>query len=182
MKNRLFSILAVFLIASLVISPVSAGAAIKLSKDVSWSLGSLIADGYVYALGNTDVTVVLDAWGTPEVTCTNQGGNEAPGQNPSRIGATGFQVILGGDPTTKNGKSPFDVEAKEPAMVTGTQGGCPNDNWTGVVTFVYWDTARISVYQGATTDPNNFGPLLLQQYYTCTTTRNPDSVSCTAVP
>src|SRR5512147_860622 len=107
MKNRLFSILAVFLIASLVISPVSAGAAIKLSKDVSWSLGSLIADGYVYALGNTDVTVVLDAWGTPEVTCTNQGGNEAPGQNPSRIGATGFQVILGGDPTTKNGKSPF---------------------------------------------------------------------------
>jgi len=180
MKKKLFSIMAVLLISVLMTSTVSAGAAIKLSKGIDWTLGSLIANGYVIGLGNTDVTVVLDAWGTPEVLCTNLGGNQAPGQNPPTLGATGSQVLPGNDPLRKNGKSPFGVTAEDPETLPGTQGGCPNDNWTAVVTFVYWDSARISVYQG--TDPNNLGPLLLQQYFSCTTTRNPDSVSCTAVP
>jgi len=180
MKKKFFSMMAVLLITILMTSTVSAGAAIKLSKTVDWTLGSLDASGFVFGLGYTDVTVVLNARGIPEVICTNQGGNQAPGQNPAELAATGSQVLPGDDPLRKNGRSPFSVSAEPPATLPGSQGGCPNDNWIAEITFVFWTNATISVYQG--TDPNNLGPLLEQQNYTCVTTHNPDSVTCTPVP
>jgi len=176
MNKRLFSVLAVLLIATMVISPVSAGAAVKLSKDVDWTLHSLVASGSVFGLGSTDVTVKLDAVGIPEVTCTNQGGNQALGQNPPKVSASGTQFLVH-ESYTKNGSSPFVVEtaAPEPGL-TAKQMGCPNNTWTTAITFVYWTDAKISVYSTAT------GALLEEQNYTCQTFRNPDSVTCTAVP
>ncbi len=176
MNKRLFSVLAVLLIATMVISPVSAGAAIKLSKSVDWTLGSLIASGSVFGLGNTDVTVQLDATGIPEVTCTNQGGNQAPGQNPPPVSASGTEFLVH-ESYTKNGSSPFRVETSEPQPdLTAKQMGCANNNWTAEIVFVYWTNATISVFDTAT------HALLTSQNYKCTTTRYPASVSCTAVP
>lgn len=175
MNKRLFSILTVLLVATMVILPVSAGAAVKLSG-VQFSLGSLVAKGYASGLGSTDVTVVLDASGIPAITCTNYGGNDVPGQSYPKVSANGQQTLLGNDPLRKNGKAAFFTETDDPQTLAWDVAGCPNSNWTGHIDFVFWTNATISVYSTST------GVLLTSKSYTCTTTRYPASVSCTAVP
>jgi hypothetical protein len=175
MNKKLFCILSVLLMSALITSTASAGGAVKLSG-ATFSLGSLDASGTLTGLGgyNQGVTVKLVASGIPVVTCTNQNGNQAPGQNPSQVSGNGEQFVGPQDITLK-GTAPMNVTA-EPGPITGTQGGCPNDNWTAQIDFVFWTNAAISVRDTAT------GALLLQRVYDCTTTHDPDSVSCTAVP
>jgi hypothetical protein len=168
MKKRILSILTVLLVAIILTSTVSAGGNVGLSK-VQFSLGSLIATGKFTGLGgyNKGVTVNLVASGDPVVACTSQGGNEAPGQNAPKITATGIQEIPS-DAITKKGTAPLDVTAK-PGPITGTQGGCPNDNWTAKIVFVFWTNATITVIDNVSGDP------LLVQKYNCVTTRNTDN-------
>lgn len=175
MKKQLLSVLTVLLIATMAISPVSAGAAIKLSN-VNFSLGSLIANGYASGLGNTDVTVVLDAGGIPAITCTNYGNNDVPGQSYPKVSASGQETLPGNDPLRKNGKAAFLTETNDPETIAWNLAGCPNSNWTAHIDFIFWTNATISVYDTATQ------ALLLQRNYVCTTTRYPASVSCTAAP
>lgn len=174
MKKKILSMLTVFLLTTVMTSTVSAGGAVRLSN-VQFSLGSLIADGILTGLGGyrEGVTVELTASGIPVVTCTSPGGNQAPGQNPSRVSATGEQFVVPQD-INKKGKALVSVETQE-EQITGTQGGCPNDHWTAQIDFVFWTNATITVTDNATSI------VLLQQNYTCITTRNPDSVSCTLV-
>src|SRR6266508_1279348 len=108
MKKRILALLSVLLVAILITSPVSAGPGIGLSG-VQFSLGSLIANGTVKGLGNTDVVMVLDASGIPVITCTNYGGSSVPGQSSPKVSASGNQFLDGDSPVRKNGRSPFDV-------------------------------------------------------------------------
>lgn len=174
MKKKILSILTFILAASILTSPVSAGGAVKLSG-IQFSLGSLIANGFASGLGNTDVTVVLDASGIPAIVCTNPGNNDVPGQSYPKVSATGQHSLAGNDPLRKNGKSPFITETVDPVTVPWDLAGCPNPNWTARIDFIFWTEATISIYDTAT------GALLRRQNYTCTTTRSPDSVSCTRI-
>jgi len=172
MNRKFLSILTALVLTTMLTSTVSAGGNIKLSS-VQFRLGSLIAEGFAGGLGNTDVTVELHASGIPAVLCSNPAGNTAPGQNPPRVSASGDQFLVH-ENYTKNGKSPFEVETEEPQPgLTARQMGCPNNTWTASIDFVFWTDATISVYNTAT------GALLLRQEYSCVTTRNPDTVSCT---
>jgi hypothetical protein len=175
MNKKFFSLLAALLVSALITSTASAGGAVKLFG-ATFRLGSLIAIGTFTGLGgySQGVTAELVASGFLVVTCTNQNGNQAPGQNPPQISVNGEQIV-GPQGITRKGTAPMNVTA-EPGPITGTQGGCPNDHWTAQIDFVFWTNAAISVRDTAT------GALLLQQDYNCTTTRDPDSVSCTAVP
>ena len=170
---KIFPLLSLLLIVVLLSTPVSAGGAVKLSG--SFSLGSLVFDGDATGLGGykEGVTVILEGTGDPVVTCTNHGGNQAPGQNPPKVTASGVQFI-GPVDIDKKGKAAVDVQTVDPVL-TGTQGGCPNDNWNAIIDFVYWTEATIYVYDSASS------ALLLQQNYTCVTTRNPNSVTCKLV-
>jgi hypothetical protein len=174
MKKRLFSLLTVLLVAIIMTSTVSAGGSVGL-RSVQFSLGSLDVTGTLTGLGGYKDGVVaeLTASGIPVVTCVSRGGNEAPGQNPSQVSASGVQLIT---KIFKNGTAPVDVKA-EPTL-TGIQGGCPNDKWTANIDFVYWTNATITVTDPST-DPDS---VLLQQNYTCVTTRDPDNVTCTLAP
>lgn len=177
MKKRILSLLSTLLAMALLTSPVSAGRGIGFSS-VQFSLGSLIADGYVTGLGRTDVTIVLDATGeNAEVSCINNGGTVVPGHSSPRIDAVGIENLAGNDPARKNGKAPFATETSD--FLPWNVAGCPNSNWVGQIDFVYWTAATLTVHLGFN---NPDGTVLATQTYTCVTTRNPDSVSCTPVP
>lgn len=170
MKRKLYSLVSVFLVLMVMITPVSAGGAVKLSG-VSFSLGSLIANGTLTGLGNTDVSVVIDASGIPAITCINFGSNGVPGQSYPKLSASGNQLLDGDSPVRKNGRSPFGVETVDPETIPWDEAGCPNANWSGHIDFIFWTDASISVFNASTQ------ALLLKKEYSCTTTLT--SVSCT---
>ncbi len=170
MNKRILSVASVLLIAALAFSDAFAG---SIKFTANFSLGSLISNGTVSGIGNTDITMVLDASGIPAITCINNGSNPVPGQSSPKVSAEGTTVLPGNSPLRKNGKTTYGVETQPPAQLTWQQAGCPNSNWTAEITFVYWTNATISVYATDT------GALLAQRNYACTTTLT--SVTCTAI-
>jgi hypothetical protein len=170
MKKKLYSLVSVLLVVMVMAMPVSAGGAVKLSR-VAFSLGSLIANGTLTGLGNTDVSVVIDASGIPAITCVNFGENQVPGQSYPKVSASGNQILDGDSPVRKNGRSPFGVETVDPETIPWNEAGCPNANWIGHIDFIFWTDASISIIDESTQ------ALLLKQDYTCTTTLT--SVICT---
>lgn len=84
---------------------------------------------------NQSVTVVLSASATVTTTCTNPGGNVAPGQTKTvSVSASGtFQ-------SDKNGTVTFCLTTATPEP-----GSCPNGMWNGTVTDVSFTNARIIV-------------------------------------
>ena len=110
----------------------------------------LNASSTLVGLGNADATNTLTAVGTPIVTCTNQGGKTAPGQNAPNVTVSGQQAI-GASQIGKNGTAPLDVTAHVPPELLqplpGRAWGCPNDNWTAQIIAVTFTQATIRVYQ-----------------------------------
>jgi hypothetical protein len=99
--------------------------------------------GKVAGLGGTTFRIDVSASGTADVTCTNPGGQVAPGQSFSFAGAgsTGDQL------TPRNGQFRFSVETVAP---TAPPGSCPNPMWTATVTDVQFTDATLTLFENST--------------------------------
>ena len=106
-------------------------------------------------LGNFDTLQVLTATGNTVSTCTNQGGTQAPGQNPAPVTLVGATPVPAGD--IKNGNVTITTTTDEPVTPVPGAPGCPNPNWTEDITDVAFTSATIRVFQDQTAADGEFG-------------------------
>jgi hypothetical protein len=119
-------------------------------------------------LGNADVVVQTSVEGFALYTCTNQGGNSAPGQNKVKVGPATSTTTIPAD-QIKNGNLAFVTDPAvltAPGTVSGAVAGCPNSNWTGTNPVLTTTSITLTISQG--------GALL----FTCTAT-NPNGLTGT---
>src|ERR687898_21421 len=94
------------------------------------------AVGIVTVAASVAVAANVHFVGSPTVTVNDYspGGNPAPGQNKVPIRSVGAVSIPKRE--IKNGSVVFSVTTAELREITGTEAGCPNDNWTTEITDV----------------------------------------------
>ncbi len=105
----------------------------------------LQATGELAGLGYEDVLIKIVAQADVTSTCTNQGGNQAPGQNPAPLTVMGSQAIPKEE--LKNGNTPFAVMTMAPDPIIPGAPDCPNPNWTESIDDLAFTTAVITVEQ-----------------------------------
>jgi hypothetical protein len=103
-------------------------------------------------LGNEDLHITTTVRGFARYTCVNGGGNAAPGQNKVLIGPVVAPTTIPAS-AIKNGSVTFTTNPAvltAPTTVSGTQAGCPNNNWTGVNPRVTVTSITLRISQGGT--------------------------------
>jgi len=145
-------ILKLFIATSLVLglSATAAQAAsphLKGRNPVKFTDGGLTLSATVsYAgLGNFDTFQELTATGNATSTCTNSGGNQAPGQNPAPTTTSGGTAVPQSD--IKNGNVTITTVTDPPVTPIPGAPGCPNPNWTEDITDIAFTSATIELSQ-----------------------------------
>ena len=152
MKTRLNNIACLLAITALGgLASTASSSGVHLTKaGVTFSANhttlTLTASGAIAGLG-TGAIVTISATANPTTTCTNQGGNAAPGQNPAPIILTGTTTI-NPDTNGKNGSRPFSVTTDQPTQPTdASDAGCPNDSWTAHIDDLCFTSATLTFQQ-----------------------------------
>jgi len=109
----------------------------------------LTASGALSGLGNATVFITITATADPTAICTNNGGNEAPGQNPAEVDVTGAIAIPPGE--IKNGNLTFSVTTDLPEQPTPAEAGCPSSQWTAAITDMSFTSLTLTVVQNGIT-------------------------------
>jgi hypothetical protein len=152
MKSKRISVLLITALLILVL-PVSAVFASSVHLKGGKNAEPSFTDGGLYlnasselsGLGNGDVLVTVTAQADVTSTCTNNGGNAAPGQNPAPITVTGSEAIPASE--IKNGTTPFNVSTTPPSPIIPGAPDCANTNWTESIDDLRFTSAVITVEQ-----------------------------------
>jgi len=106
---------------------------------------SLTASGELSGLGNENLLISLIARAKVTSTCTNHGGNEAPGQNPAELTVMGAEAVPKEE--IDNGNLDFSVDTLTPETPIEGAPGCPNPNWVQTIDDLAFTEATILVEQ-----------------------------------
>ena len=114
---------------------------------VTFSGSSATATFNISGLGNDPATAQLFINGTALYSCTNKGGNEAPGQNPQP--ATGASPVVDLSASQKNGRDSVSVTATltAPLHIAAKTAGCPGNNWTATLSSLTVTSATLVISQ-----------------------------------
>jgi hypothetical protein len=114
---------------------------------VTFSGSSATATFNVSGLGNDPATAQLFVNGTALYTCTNKGGNAAPGQNPQPASGASAPVAL--NDSQKNGRDSVSVTATltAPLHIPAKTAGCPGNNWTATLSSLTVTSATLVITQ-----------------------------------
>lgn len=146
---RRSTILATAVLAVVLIGPAAFGSNVHFVKGPNFTDNgtTLTTTGKLAGLGNEDLAITVSVKGiATKITCTNPGGNQAPGQNKPGVTASASQTILSNE--IKNGSVTINLTTAEPAQLTPKQAGCPNNRWTARIDDVFFSSAKITVVQG----------------------------------
>ena len=147
--KRVSTVLAIALMALVLVaqSAMAASPHLKGRTPISFSDGGLTLTATVaYAgLGNFDTEQGLTATGNTTSTCTNQGGTQAPGQNPAPTTVSGGTAVPAED--IKNGNVTITTVTNPPVTPIPGAPGCPNPNWTEAINDIAFTSATITLRQ-----------------------------------
>jgi hypothetical protein len=142
-----FSIVTLLVIGLTASTAIAASPHLKGRNPVSFTDNILTLTARVsYAgLGNFDTFQELTATGNTTSTCTNQGGAQAPGQNPAPTTTSGGTAVPAED--IKNGNVTISTTTGAPVTPIPGAPGCPNPNWTEAITDIAFTSATIKLSQ-----------------------------------
>jgi hypothetical protein len=143
--QRVIRLLVTALLAFISVTAFAQSVHVKKSAVCTVSALTVTCTGSIAGLGNGDVTVIVAFRNATATTiCTNQGGTEAPGQNPAvPINVSGSVTL----PTLKNGNLTYTVTTNPPTQPTSEQAGCPNNNWTAAIDTITFGAGTLDFFQ-----------------------------------
>jgi len=163
MRRKLTAILSALVIISLSATTAFAGRITFTSMTIGSSTSgaftiaasatsteTVTAEGTGVGLGNTNVEVILTATAEGTATCTNKGGNQAPGRNLVQVTTVSLPASVEVD---DNGNFTFDLltqASPPPPMPSPRLAGCPNANWSVAFVTVTFTSATIKVIDSVT--------------------------------
>jgi hypothetical protein len=147
MRKFLFLFVTLLVIGLTATTAMAANPHLKGRNPVSFTDNGLTLTAVVsYAgLGNFDTFQELTATGDTTSLCTNQGGNEAPGQNPAPTTTSGGTAVPASK--IKNGNVTISTTTNAPVTPIPGAPGCPNSNWTESITDIAFTSATIKLSQ-----------------------------------
>ena len=147
--RRISSAIALAAMALVLTTAVASANATIHSLSVNFDGTTVTATGDISGLGSQKPAFAqLTVNGSASYTCTNNGGNAAPGQNPVPVQSTSPAQDLGN--TTDNGRGTVNVSTTltAPSTINPKTAGCPSGKWTASLNEVTVSSATLTITQG----------------------------------
>jgi len=154
MRKFLQLTIAVLIVGAITSSVALAAVTVKSLPTVTFSGATVTATGGNFSgLGNTPAFANLTASGSATYTCSNKGGNQAPGQNPvpAQSGSSGDINLGNSDHNGRGTISNITATVTAPPTPTAQQVGCGgggSTSWTVTLNTLTATDATLVITQG----------------------------------
>jgi len=154
MRKSLLLIVGALLALAVTSSVALAAVNVKSEPRASFSGASVtLTNGNFSGLGSVPASATLTVTGSATYTCTNQGGNASPGQNPvpAQSGSSGPVDLGNADHNGRGTISGRTASVTDPPTPTPQQVGCGgggSNNWTVTLNTLTATAAHLEVTQG----------------------------------
>jgi len=151
--RRISIVVAVLVAATMTATAALAAVTVKSVPTASFSGASVtVSGGNFSGLGSTPAFATVTATGQATYTCTNKGGNAAPGQNPVQAqGGSSGPVQLTSDHNGRSTIPPATATVTAPPTPTAQQVGCGgggSTSWSVTLNTLTATGAHLEVTQG----------------------------------